>query len=420
MITNDTDAFYIGIPEDAVEGLSRMGPALHFYLWLVKNRWLREGAEQTAHVGPWIRRGLIVVRLVRSDYAKIAGVTPRTVTNYIARLQELGDLRVVSQGHNVGETNAPVVLAIGIWQALPGGKRWAIYDGWLDMLHLAGPNPGQNEAELRQILGVKAPRKAKPKTPTETPDSDPPGNIFPPPPGKNVPPPPGKIFPPPLENSFHLSLTDTPNGTTPNRDCGEVSPRPALGIQEKAEGQPSAEHDPKVRLPGETLQEHMDRIRAKVRERASVPPAPPAPAPAPAAKKGGKKSRPKAEPKERARNPMFDAVAPHVAGSSDETAIKVAAPQIAKVVKYLAGIGVTPEQVPAMAEFIQKDCFVTRQPEILPGSWEKFAARWINSVKGATSTRAQRLMEVYTQPRPEVASDPDDDFDYSDGGNLLL
>lgn len=204
MITNDTDAFYIGIPEDAVEGLSRMGPALHFYLWLVKNRWLREGAEQTAHVGPWIRRGLIVVRLVRSDYAKIAGVTPRTVTNYIARLQELGDLRVVSQGHNVGETNAPVVLAIGIWQALPGGKRWAIYDGWLDMLHLAGPNPGQNEAELRRILGVKPP----PETEAENVDWDagfgpawkyfstPPWKKCSTPPWKNLSTPPGKFFPP--------------------------------------------------------------------------------------------------------------------------------------------------------------------------------------------------------------------------------
>lgn len=173
----------------------------------------------------------------------------------------------------------------------------------------------------------------------------------------------------------------------------------------------------------------MDRIRAKVRERASVPPAPPAapppapasaPAPAPAVKKGSKKSKPKAEPKERVRNPMFDAVAPHVVGSSDPDSIRVAAPQIAKVVKYLAEIGVTPEQVPAMAEFIQKECFVTRQTRIRPGSWEKFAPDWINSVKGATSTRAQRLMEVYTQPRPEITNDPDDDFDYSDGGNLLL
>ena len=58
--------------------------------------------------------------------------------------------------------------------------------------------------------------------------------------------------------------------------------------------------------------------------------------------------------------------------------------------------------LPLLAEYIQVNCYVTRQPTILAGSWEKFTGRWISAGKGGAKTLADRLMERYEQPRPEI------------------
>lgn len=360
--------FYVGITEESIDGLHRMGPALHFYLWLIKNRWFRDTAESRPHIGKWVQKGLIVVPFVRKDYCKVAGVAPRTVTKYIAQLQAQGDIRVVSRGNNVGVTNAPVVVAIGIWQALPEGKRWAMHDRWLDHLDLAGPASPQNANELRQLLEVQTRTEAHTHAQfnADTTDTS----------GRNLPPPPSTDIPESLEKSHHLSLTGISNENTSNRYCCDNAQHD-MGQPEWQDiywepeslspaGEETAEADDTGFIPhGAAI-----RIRRRLASGAM-----------------------------RRRQDLFDAVAPYVAGSSDPEAIAMAASEIGRTVSYLHDCEITPEQVPQIAEFIHTDCFVTHQERIHFGSWEKFLASWISHIK--VSEAEQRPVE----PRRAYAED---------------
>ena len=96
-----------------------------------------------------------------------------------------------------------------------------------------------------------------------------------------------------------------------------------------------------------------------------------------------KKGKGKSEPKPRPRNPLFDAVAPHVAGSDDPDAIYAARSQIGRVVKYLNDCKITAEDVPALVAFIRSR-FVTPQHSINYGSWDKHTPLFISHTKGHT------------------------------------
>ncbi len=122
-------------------------------------------------------------------------------------------------------------------------------------------------------------------------------------------------------------------------------------------------------------------------------------------------------PPARPANPMFDALAPIVSGSTSPAAQKAAASHIAKVGKLLTAAEIAPEEVPALTAYIQTR-MVTKQSSLKSGTFEKYLSDYMGVRDGtatptATSALAARYLAISAQaeetqrevePKAKVAS----------------
>lgn len=124
----DSQDPFLMIPEDwardpAVYAASQ---ALPLYLYLSSASYFRKHAENYQHVGPWVKKQLVVCRFRHADFVQHCTqmgieMSERTSKRHLQLLVEGGFVRVLQQANGTIPTS---LLAIGCWvEVSAGGAR---------------------------------------------------------------------------------------------------------------------------------------------------------------------------------------------------------------------------------------------------------------------------------------------------------